>query len=613
MNRLPWTVAALLAAPLAFAAPATQLELVSNYTVNADLTHAEEQLSRVRIDEPSAVRALGQVSLRYSTSLQTVEILEAHTTTKDGQRLDVAPDKIFEQQLPQSSGAPMFYDHKVKVVVFPQVEVGSVITLRYRRTQLQPNFPGLFTLWELPSASMDVERMSVTLTAPASVELHIDTRDAQGGEVASPVAGLRKWEWNFAPSKGRVPEMRQVSPRDVAPYVMVSTAANYDQIGKTYADGAGPRSKATPAVRKLADEITKGIKDRRTQAAALYEWVSKNIRYVAIHLEQGGYIPHTADEILAARYGDCKDHVTLLEALLDAKKIRSSPVLIQAGDSYFIPKSAQPAAFNHAITWLPEFDLFADSTPGSMPFGSLTPTEVGKQVLVIDTGKGKSEFRTLPVPSPEQDWATARSEFTVTDDGTLDGKTVVESGGIYQAADRAMFTNTPADRLPQLADRLVAGRGKGSFEVGDPRDFSKPLSYAFAVTYPANVQLPGPGAMAVPSGGRVGNSISAFASGGAAQERTTPFNCPSPGKHTEVTRTKLPGGMKVTAIPKPVKLTAPFGAYEASYEQAGDTIVATRTLALDYRKPTCTPEEYTALRSFAQAVGQDLRGQIVYQ
>jgi transglutaminase-like putative cysteine protease len=613
MNRLPGMVTLLLMAPLAMGAPATQLELTSNYTVAADFTHVEEQLSRVRVDEPSAVRGMGQVSLRYSTSLQTLEVLEAYTTTKDGQRLDVAPDKIFEQQLPQSSGAPMFADHKVKVVVFPQVEVGSIITLRHRVTNLKPRFPGLFTMWEMQSPSADVEKMTVTLTAPASLALHIDTRDTTGGEVASPGAGLRRWEWSFAASKGRVPETRQVAARDVSPYVMASSAASYEDIGRTYAENAGPKSKATPAVRKLADEVTKGIKDRRAQAAALYAWVSQNIRYVAIHLEQGGYIPHSADEILAARYGDCKDHVVLLEALLDAKKIASSPVLIHAGDAYFIPKTAQPAAFNHAITWLPEFDLFADSTPGSMPFGSLTPTEVGKQVLVVDAGKGKPAMRTLGVPTPANDWVIARSEFTVAEDGTLDGKTGVESGGIYQAADRAMFTNTPADRLPQIADRIVAGRGTGKFEVGDARDFSKPLGYTFSMNMPANVQLPGPGAMMVPNGGRVGNSIAGFAGGGSAQERVYDFACPSPGKQTEITSIKLPANLKVTALPKPAKLSTPFGAYEAAYEQTGDTIVATRTLVLDYGKPTCTPTEYKALRSFAQAVGQDLRAQIVYQ
>src|SRR5262245_61430866 len=99
---------ACLFAPPALAAPVTALETSWNYTVNADATYVEENFSRIRIDSPAGVRALGQAPLRYSASLQSLDVLEAYTTTKDGQRIDVAPDKILEQQLPQSSGAPMF-------------------------------------------------------------------------------------------------------------------------------------------------------------------------------------------------------------------------------------------------------------------------------------------------------------------------------------------------------------------------------------------------------------------------------------------------------------------------------------------------------------------------
>jgi hypothetical protein len=49
---------------------------------------------------------------------------------------------------------------------------------------------------------------------------------------------------------------------------------------------------------------------------------------VAIFLGNGGYEPHDAATVLENRYGDCKDHVALLEALLKAKGIASVPVLV---------------------------------------------------------------------------------------------------------------------------------------------------------------------------------------------------------------------------------------------------------------------------------------------
>jgi transglutaminase-like putative cysteine protease len=48
-----------------------------------------------------------------------------------------------------------------------------------------------------------------------------------------------------------------------------------------------------------------------------------------------------AGAILDKRYGDCKDHATLMEALLQTAGIASTPVLINAGNSYKLSPVAQ--------------------------------------------------------------------------------------------------------------------------------------------------------------------------------------------------------------------------------------------------------------------------------
>jgi hypothetical protein len=132
----------------------------------------------------------------------------------------------------------------------------------------------------------------------------------------------------------------------------------------------------------LADEITAGTSDRREQAHRIYDWVSKHIRYVAVFLGNGGYEPHEAIKILENGYGDCKDHVGLLETLLKAKGIASVPVLIDSGNRYRVPEAATPAAFNHVLSYLPELELYVDSTAGVAPFGTLPVTEYGKPVVL---------------------------------------------------------------------------------------------------------------------------------------------------------------------------------------------------------------------------------------
>ena len=62
----------------------------------------------------------------------------------------------------------------------------------------------------------------------------------------------------------------------------------------------------------------------------------------------------SASAILANRYGDCKDHVALYGALLDAVGIRNEPALISSGSIYTLPSVPGYGVINHVITWLPD-------------------------------------------------------------------------------------------------------------------------------------------------------------------------------------------------------------------------------------------------------------------
>ena len=63
---------------------------------------------------------------------------------------------------------------------------------------------------------------------------------------------------------------------------------------------------------------------------AIYNYVSTQIRYIAVSFGIGRLQPHTAAEVFRNRYGDCKDKHTLLQAMLAAEKIEAEPVLIHS-------------------------------------------------------------------------------------------------------------------------------------------------------------------------------------------------------------------------------------------------------------------------------------------
>ena len=93
---------------------------------------------------------------------------------------------------------------------------------------------------------------------------------------------------------------------------------------RAYAPVFTSHIKVTPAVITMAAKLTGGKTDKREQARALYLWVRDNVRHVPIPLEESKPDPNDAEQFMTKRYGDDKDHVVLLSALLAARGIPSS-------------------------------------------------------------------------------------------------------------------------------------------------------------------------------------------------------------------------------------------------------------------------------------------------
>src|SRR6185369_12276169 len=188
---------------------------------------------------------------------------------------------------------------------------------------------------------------------------------------------------------------------------------------------ADPKSAPTPELRALADTITRNVPDRRAQAAAIFDWVAKNIRYYQIVLNQGGLVPHDAHSILTNRYGDCKDHATLMRALLRAKNIDSEYVLINLTNKVYRPYDVPMMAFDHMILYLPAFDLYVDPTTATATFGVLPVAEYDRPVLRL--GKSGIALARTPALSAENAKVMLETEATIAADGTVTGKNVVRA------------------------------------------------------------------------------------------------------------------------------------------------------------------------------------------
>jgi transglutaminase-like putative cysteine protease len=589
------------------------------YDINSDGTATivvERAMSPLK---QSAVNALGQQTVSFQDNMDEVEILEAYTLKQDGKRLDVTADRIVTQVLPAFASTPLYNDMKVKRIVFSDVAIGDQIVYRVKRRVVTPQIPGQFMSSLLFPRSGRFDDVRISLKHAKSFALQFSNR----GLTELPARqkdGFVTHEWRYQNKETIPEEPGAVSPFDRDPQFEVSSFKSWAEVAKAYDARAKNKALVTSDIRTLADEITKDAIDKRAQAEAIYNWVAKNIRYVAIYLGAGGYVPHSSDAILANRYGDCKDHVAILEALLQAKGIDSEPVLISASNRFLLTP-IPTMAFNHVITYLPEFKIYVDATARTLPFGMLAGSEAGKPVL--HTHHFKDILYTPAIAPSEQ---TLVSTFTaaVADDGTLKGTTYSAATGPLRAGIQAIIDQL--DRpviVKQLATRLLTRdqvTGSGSLSKVDANDGSTQssyrgelTSYRGELTAPNWINIPGPGATKLPSAMLSPASLLSLA--------INTLNSPPahvdhvcPAVDIEETSTiQLPDKIKATNTPKNIEVSNSIANYRATYMIEGNTIKTVRKLQTKFPGPVCKPEQMAAFRDIVDQVRRDTAAQMTYE
>lgn len=88
----------------------------------------------------------------------------------------------------------------------------------------------------------------------------------------------------------------------------------------------------------------------KARALAALRLVQDKIRYLAVLMDEGGYIPASAEETWKRRFGDCKGKTAALLALLKELGIEAEPVLVNAVAGDVLPaRLPQAKLFNHLV------------------------------------------------------------------------------------------------------------------------------------------------------------------------------------------------------------------------------------------------------------------------
>lgn len=608
--RMGWMALWLVAAAAgAFAAETPAYEVVRDHntiTVNIDGSYAETREQTNRVLDKSGISELQERKLYFTYGFETMEILDAYTLKADGRKIMVPPESILTGY--GQSSRRGFYDNHIISVFYPNLEVGDSTVLKLRHKQLTPWFPGYFDMRYVFSREIPSHDQVYDVTVPEKLKLQIDVAGLEGGEAVRENDAVRR-VWRFVNDKPEVLENDAVSEEDFAPHLGLSTFSDYAEVAKAYRSRAEPKTKVTPAIAALAEKLTKGVSDKREQTKILYEWVSSNIAYVAIQLGAGGFTPHAADDVLANRFGDCKDHVTLLEALLTAKGITSTPALISIGEStYLLPKAATPHAFDHVITYVPEFDLFLDATSELAPYGVLPYADVGKPVVLVADGR----LMHTPVPTSAQSTVLAKSAIEVADDGTVIGHATLTSSGALGMQMRGLMLSIDPGKETEFLRNMMGPGAEGTIDRGKPNSMHDPYVVSFDYRVPDAMPFPGPGALPFRLAPRP-FSFTELIAGQLPAARSSDYVCPSLHAEEDIT-VVFPPGVRMMAIPDGEVVNGEGIRLRTDYERTNQrTLRWSVALRIDHPTASCAPAYYDSVRDTLKRMTAILRQQVLYR
>jgi len=249
----------------------------------------------------------------------------------------------------ESFGFGLYSSAWASVIPFPPLRVGQRLRIRYSVRQ-RPLYPAFDVRLQLPWRQ---ENLRVTVAGGAE-PLRFTVKPS------SPLLGVEADAGRVTVEGVDVPAYDPPSgapPDDLAsPTLRVAWGGGTDwrSVGAWF-EGLSVLPPTTGQVGELARSMCPQGGDRRECLETLARYVKTTVRYEAVEIERGQWAPTPPEEVLARRWGDCKDKAQLLRALLDAVGISSRLVAIRSGSGGEVdPDFPWPFSFNHCILALPD-------------------------------------------------------------------------------------------------------------------------------------------------------------------------------------------------------------------------------------------------------------------
>jgi len=598
--------AAILSAPSASDWPnsnyARLLDL-ANVTVKSDGTVQARYRLTYKLFNSRDRDRLSEVNLPYNSAYESIHIISARTIRKDGSVVNVKPDDI--RVASPYSEFLMYDDAQAISFSMPAVEDDCIIDYTWEQTTHSMVLPGQFSqFWSFSGFEpVGISRYVVHLPADKKIRYKVYNDEELKPITVTSLDGRNvtyTWErTNIKPIQSE-PNMPRVD--QVTSWLEISSISSWQDIAARFWALQHPQAKASTELKTLVDGLVQGKSSDEDKARAIYDWVATSTRYVGLEFGISAYKPHAATEVLAKRYGDCKDKATLLIAMLGQAGIKAHPVFLHAEERRAIDDGLPTlTAFDHCIAMaeVSGKEVWLDATAETCPYGDIPVSDRGARALVVRDSVG--EYKTIPMYSAAENGTDVVSTVNVRPDGSAQIEMQITLlGEMAQQIREAMVQRTP-DQQKELLQKMGQEFSTGA------------TVQSFAVPEPGKIRAVGPYritmVLAAPNfAKRVGKLlIMPLEVGAGSHRQTNPFvkdtrTWPIVEEDPATTRSetvlKMPAGYEVDAVPDDVNSTGPIQEYKRTLHQAPDGAEVTIVSIVRSLPGTIQATRYAEVRAY---------------
>jgi lipopolysaccharide biosynthesis regulator YciM len=540
-------------------------------------------------------------SIRYSPASEELRVLHARVWKPGGQILQAR--ELGEKDFVDGVSS-MHYDLRVRQLRFPGLETGDVVELEYSLTPLPRRSPygGYFGELVLFAGQQTAALKRYIFIAPRERTIYAHAEKVAPASITqSGESRIFLWEVHSVPPAPRDP--RSPGLTETAPYVHVSTVSDWARLGEWYANLVRPQFALDQPLKEQVGQLINRARTDRDKIAAIQEFVLRSTRYVALEFGIYGYKPYPVAQTFARRFGDCKDKASLMIAMLREAGIDAELALVRTRSLGAVAEQpASIAVFDHAIVYVPKFDLWLD---GTAEYGTreLPAEDQGALALTVNLN-GAAQLRRVPVSRPADNYTRRIIHADLTPQGAIhfSGSTLTrgqdapelrhELAAHGQQLD--LFRRDLAEVYPTIQVDNVAVHGVDALDGDVSVDFQGALN-----------SFQHRRAVLLRSSWMRRSYLSDLA---PAAARTQDLLLPSPWTTEEEIHISLPARAEVRELPGDQSITTAFGSMRLHYSKSGrEVLVQSR---VEFEPTRVSAGDYPAFRQFCSQVDHSFRNEI---